>query len=157
MLADLARRADHALLHDAYDIVPGLQELVEAHRIDNPTVEAVRSMTFDISARGYDLLLGLRRPRDWAAMRRASFGASLDSLRHAYHVTVADLDDDLEGWLQSEEGRSSITHSQMQAITDMLNDPWQNIPAERKEKLQQLRLEVFDELFPDGVRAGIEA
>lgn len=104
VLADLARRADHALLHDAHDVVPGLQELVEAHRIDNPTVETVRSMTFDISARGYDLLLGLRRPRDWATMRRASFGASIESLRHAYQVTVADLDDDLEG---DEDGGSS--------------------------------------------------
>ena len=67
------------------------------------------------------------------------------------------LDDDLEGWLESKEGRASITHSQMQMVTDMLNDPWQNIPEERKEKLSKLRLEVFDELFPDGVRAGIEA
>lgn len=97
LLADLARRADQALLHDAHDIVPGLQELVEAHRAGTPTAKQIRAMTFNVPQRGYDLLLGLRRGRDWTALRPASFEAAIVGLRRAYHVIIADLDDDLEG------------------------------------------------------------
>ena len=37
VLADLALDADQAVLHDAGDVVPGLQELVDAHRAGVPT------------------------------------------------------------------------------------------------------------------------
>src|SRR5205085_729703 len=36
LLADLALNADQAMLHDARDVVPGVQELVEAHRNGEP-------------------------------------------------------------------------------------------------------------------------
>lgn len=45
----------------------------------------------------------------------------------------------------------------LQAITDLVNDPWQNIPAERRESLESVRTEVMNEFFPHGSRAGIEA
>ncbi|MFT7646498.1 MAG: hypothetical protein ACI8Y4_001233 [Candidatus Poriferisodalaceae bacterium] len=97
VLADLARRADQAMLHDADDVVPGVQELIDAHRSATPATALVRSLTFDIPERGYDLLLGLRRSRDWVALRPRSFAASISGLRRAYHAVIVDLDDDLEG------------------------------------------------------------
>lgn len=96
-LADLALDADHAMLHDARDVVPGVVELVEAHRGGIPTVDAVRSLTWRVDARGYHLLLGLRRHRDWTSIRPRAFEAALDSLRRGFRVVVADIDDDLEG------------------------------------------------------------
>ncbi|MEO7428487.1 MAG: hypothetical protein ABIY48_03800 [Acidimicrobiales bacterium] len=96
-LADLALHADQALLHDARDVVPGIVELVEAHRGGTPTVESVRALTWRVEERGYQLLLGLRRHRDWTSIRPRAFDASLDSLRRGFRVVVADVDGDLEG------------------------------------------------------------
>lgn len=97
LLADLALDADQALLHDIGDVVPGLQELVEAHRSGRPAPDEVRAMTFALPDRGYDLLLGLRRHRDWSALRPRATAAALDALRRTYKVVVADIDADLEG------------------------------------------------------------
>jgi len=97
VLADLARHAHQAILHDARDVVPGVQELVEAHRSGRPTAHDIRSLTFDVPGRGYRLLLGLRRPRDWVAIRPQAFAAGLNGLRRSTRLLVADVDDDLEG------------------------------------------------------------
>jgi hypothetical protein len=96
-LADLALRADQAMLHDAGDVIPGLQELVEAHRRGRPGSDEVRSLLFACPRRGYDVLLGLRRHRDWSALRPRAVAAALDGLLRAYQVVVADLEPDLEG------------------------------------------------------------
>ena len=96
-LADLALHADQALLHDAGDIIPGLQELVEAHRLDRPSVDQVRSFAFDTGPRGYDLVLGLRRHRDWPVLRPRAVQAALDGLLRTYRLVVGDVDPDLEG------------------------------------------------------------
>ena len=77
VLADLALVADQAMLHGSPDIVPGVSELVEAHRSGRPDAAAVRATTFDVAGRGYDLLLGLRRRRDWAALRPRAVEATL--------------------------------------------------------------------------------
>jgi hypothetical protein len=97
VLADLALHADQAVLHDAGDVAPGLPELVDAHRMGLPSIDDVRSLTFTVTDRGYALLLGLRRHRDWASLRPRSLEASLSSLRRAYRVVVADVEGDLEG------------------------------------------------------------
>ena len=97
LLADLALDADLAMLHDARDVIPGLQELVDAHRAGTPSLADVRSMVFDTEARGYHLLLGLRRHRDWTFLRQRSVIATLDSLVRSYRMVVADIDADLEG------------------------------------------------------------
>jgi hypothetical protein len=97
VLADLRLRADQALLHDAHDVVPGVQELVEAHRRARPGPAAVQALTYEVAPRGYRLLLGLRRRRDWAALRPRSVDAALAGLLRTFGLVVADVDDDLDG------------------------------------------------------------
>jgi len=97
LLADLALHAEQAMLHDARDIVPGVQELVEAHRTRRPAPEEVRAVAFQVHERGYDLLLGLRQARAWSSIRTRAFEAAFASLRGAYHVVVTDADAELEG------------------------------------------------------------
>jgi MinD-like ATPase involved in chromosome partitioning or flagellar assembly len=97
VLADLALHAHQALLHDAGDVVPGLLELVEAHRGGVLAADEVRRLCFTVVEQGYDLLLGLRRHRDWTALRPRACAAALDGLRRAYRHVVADVDADVEG------------------------------------------------------------
>jgi MinD-like ATPase involved in chromosome partitioning or flagellar assembly len=97
VLADLALRAEQAMLHDVRDVVPGIQELVDAHRAATPTADEVRALTFTVVERRYGLLLGLRRARSWSALRPRAVRAALDSLRAAYDVVVADVTADFEG------------------------------------------------------------
>jgi MinD-like ATPase involved in chromosome partitioning or flagellar assembly len=97
VLADLALRAQQALLHDAGDVVPGLLELVEGHRGAAPDLDEVRAHCFTVREGGYDLLLGLRRHRDWTALRSRALAVALDNLRRAYRVVVSDVDPDVEG------------------------------------------------------------
>jgi hypothetical protein len=59
--------------------------------------ERVRALAFDVAERGYDLLLGLRRHRDWTALRPRAVEASLAALLRAYRVVVADIEADVEG------------------------------------------------------------
>lgn len=96
VLADLALHADQAMLHDVGDVVPGVQELVEAHRRGAPTGEQVRQLTWWADHLGYHLLLGLRRHRDWTALRPRSLDAALASLRATFATVVVDTDDDVE-------------------------------------------------------------
>jgi MinD-like ATPase involved in chromosome partitioning or flagellar assembly len=97
VLADLALHAQQALLHDAGDVVPGVVELAEAYRGSGLDAAEVRSVCFSVPGRGYDLLLGLRRHRDWTALRPRALAAALDGLRRAYRVVVSDVDPDVEG------------------------------------------------------------
>ncbi|MBV9662282.1 MAG: hypothetical protein JO337_14110, partial [Acidimicrobiales bacterium] len=97
LLADLARRADQAMFHDAIDLGPGLQELVEAHRVQRPGPEDVAGMTFDVPRRGYRLLLGLRQPELWAALRPRAVDAAVTGLRRTFQLVVADVTGDVEG------------------------------------------------------------
>jgi len=66
-------------------------------------------------------------------------------------------DAELEALLESEEQRRAITHSQLQGLVDLLNDPWQNMPAERRAKLTAYKEMIMDDFFPQGARAGLEA
>ena len=97
LLADLARRADQAMLHDSAELGPGVQELVEAHRLSRPSPAEVAAMTFHVPRRGYQLLLGLRQPEHWSALRPRAIDAAVIGLRQAFQVVVADLTGDLEG------------------------------------------------------------
>lgn len=115
VLADLARRAHQAILHDARDVIPGVQELVDAHRSGQPGFEQVRQLTFDVPVRNYRLLLGLRRPRDWVSLRSRAFHAALDGLCRSSRIVVADTDDDLEG--EAETGSFDIEDRNLMART----------------------------------------
>ena len=96
-LGDLSLNAEMAMLHGAHDIVPGLTELVEAHRSGEPSAEVIRSLTWQVEARGYHLLLGLRRHRDWTAVRPRALAEAIDSLQRGFRFVVVDFDGDLEG------------------------------------------------------------
>jgi hypothetical protein len=97
LLADLCRSADQAMLHDSRVVVPGVQELVEAHRTGRILPNLVHDQTFEVAGRGYRLLLGLRRPRHYVTVRPRAFESALDTLQRAFAVTVCDVDPDLEG------------------------------------------------------------
>lgn len=97
LLADLARNAEQAMLHDVRDVVPGVQELVEAHRSGRPSRHQVEALTFHVVERGYHLLLGLRRARYWSTLRPAAFEAAFDTLRRTFPVVVCDVTADFEG------------------------------------------------------------
>ena len=97
LLADLRLHGDQAVLHDTGDVVPGVQELVEAHRAGRPRSDEIRTLTHAVPDRGYEVLTGLRRHRDWAAMRERAFSAALDGLRSSYRLVVADAGCDVEG------------------------------------------------------------
>ncbi len=101
LLADLSRYGDQALLHDSPDVVPGIQEL-----ISEDTTSGIHHLTYEVAERGYDLLLGMRRRRDWASLRSKPFQEAITAMRRDYRIVIADLDDDLEG--KSETGSADI-------------------------------------------------
>lgn len=105
VLVDGCRRADLAMYHDVGDVIPGLPELVEMHRGDDADPAEIRGIELD-SGRGYRLVLGLRRPRDWAGLRSSAVAASIDGLRRTHEAVVVDLDPDLE--TESETGSADI-------------------------------------------------
>jgi hypothetical protein len=117
LLADLALDAHQAVLHDAGDVVPALPELVDAHRLGRPSIEDVRSLTFAVADRGYALLLGLRRHRDWTQLRPRAVEATVESLRRSYRLVIADVDADLEG--EDQTGSTDVEDRNVLARTAM--------------------------------------
>ena len=115
VLADFALHAEQAALHDARDVMPGVQELVEAFRTAQPSNDDVRALTFTIEERGYDLLLGLRRARAWSTVRPRAFEAALDGLRAAYPFVVCDIDAVVEG--EDEGGSADVEDRNVMART----------------------------------------
>lgn len=113
LLADMCRVADQAMLHDSRVVVPSIQELVEAHRSTTPRVRDVRSQTFQIEQRGYHLLLGLRRPRQWVTLRPQALQATLRSLRTSFDIVVCDIESDFEG--EADTGSIDIEERHMMA------------------------------------------
>lgn len=97
LLADFAHHAQQAMLHDVGDVGPGIQELADAHRLRHPGDDEVDAMLFDVVARRYHLLLGLRAARHWSMVRPKTFAAALATLRRRFEVTIADVDADFEG------------------------------------------------------------
>jgi len=106
LLADFCLHAEQAMLHDARDVVPGIQELVDAFRAGRPGAAEVRALTFAVPERGYQLMLGLRRARAWSTIRPRAFEATLDGLRRLHRVVVADVDPEVEG--ESEGGSIDV-------------------------------------------------
>lgn len=115
LLADLALHAEQAMLHDVRDVVPGVQELVEAHRGGAPSRHQVEALTFEVVDRHYHLLLGLRRARYWATLRPRAFQAAFDSMRRAFAVVVCDITADFEG--EGEAGSADVEERNLMART----------------------------------------
>ncbi len=116
-LADLRLHAEQAMLHDARDVLPSIQELVEAHRSGQPSAEEVRAQAFAVVDRNYHVLLGLRQARFWSTLRRRAFDATFDSLQRAYRVVVCDTDADLEG--EDDGGSIDVEERNVMARTAM--------------------------------------
>lgn len=119
LLADLARRAEQSMLHDARDVAPGIQELVEAHRTSYPSPHQVRELTFFVADRGYDLLLGLRRPHHWPVVKPRAFEAALEALLRTWSVIICDVDGDLEG--EGHAGSLDVEERNVMARTTCLH------------------------------------
>jgi hypothetical protein len=115
LLADLARHAEQAVLHDVREVVPGVQELVEAHRNGVPTTDEVQGLTFAIVDRGYSLLLGLRRARYWPTLRQRAFVSAFESLRRSFGVVVCDVTADFEG--EDDAGSADVEDRNLMART----------------------------------------
>ena len=96
LLAEFDLHSSQAALHDSPDVIPGIQEMVEAHRLGRPSRQQIRDMTFAVPDRGYDLLLGVRRHRDWVALGTTTVEAVVDSLAATYRETVFDAGSDLD-------------------------------------------------------------
>jgi hypothetical protein len=119
VLADLALHADLAMMCGAGDVMPALPELVDAFRHTTPTDAEVRDVTFALDAARHDLLLGLRRHRDWAALRPRAVAAAIGGLRQAYGWVVADTDADVEG--EAECGSVEVEERNVLARTAVLD------------------------------------
>lgn len=117
LLADFALNADQAVLHDARETIPGVQELTEAFRSGSPSTKEVAKMVFTTDRGNYHLLLGLRRHKDWSGIRKRAFAASLESLLGAYRFVVADVDSDVEG--EDQTGRPDIDERNLMARTTL--------------------------------------
>ncbi len=105
-LADGARVGDMSMYHDVGDVLPGLPELVEAHRVDQLDPQEIKRLLFPIQNRSYHLLLGQRRSRDAAAMKPHSIQAAIEGLRRSFDFVVLDHDPDLDG--EAETGSIDI-------------------------------------------------
>lgn len=106
ILVDGARRGDLAMYHDIGDVIPGLPELVEAHRSDRLDPAEVRRLCFDVPTRGYAVLLGRRRVADWVTLRRRSVAAAIDAVTRTYDTVVIDVDPDVDG--QADTGSADV-------------------------------------------------
>ena len=115
VLADLARNAEQAMLHDVRDVTPGIQELVDAHRGGSLPVEEVRSLTFEVVERRYHLLLGLRRARYWATLRPHAFEAAFAALRRSFTTVICDITADFEG--EADAGSADVEERNLMART----------------------------------------
>lgn len=97
LLADMALRSSQAMFHDARDVVPGLLELVEAHRLGVPNPADATSNIHTFPERGYDLLLGLRSERDWISVPARALSATWTTLGSLYRTTVCDIHGEFDG------------------------------------------------------------
>lgn len=106
VLTDMALRSSQAMLHDTRDVVPGLLEFVESHRLGVPNPADAVGAVHSFPERGYDLLLGLRHERDWLSVPARALSASWTTLLNRYQTTICDITGDFDGL--EETGSSDI-------------------------------------------------
>jgi septum formation inhibitor-activating ATPase MinD len=152
LLADLALHAEQAMLHDVRDIVPGIQEVVEGHRARRPGEDELLSLTFEVVARDYHLLLGLRRARYWSTLRRRSFEVAFESLRRHFGVTVCDITADFEG--EDDGGSADVEERNQLARTAVLAADVVFVVGRPGAKGVHALVRVLGDLAAAGVPAG---
>lgn len=96
-LVDMALRSSQAMLHDTRDVVPGLLEFIDSHRLGVPQADEVTASIHSFPERGYDLLLGLRNERDWVSISGRALSAGWTSLLTRYRTVVCDITGDFDG------------------------------------------------------------
>ncbi len=101
LLADLALRADQAVLHGLGRPAVSLLDLIRAfrQRREPMTGPQLRAHTVHVGrgAGSYRLLPGLRRPNHWTAVGPAAFDPALSTLCSCFDLVVADMTAELEG------------------------------------------------------------
>ncbi|MFM7068977.1 MAG: hypothetical protein ACKOYM_05885 [Actinomycetes bacterium] len=96
-LIDGGRRATLTVLHAPDDVLPNLTDLVDAHRSDTLDPQQIRSALHHLDGCRYDVLTGIRRTRDWTALRPLALDAALTGVAAAYRSTVIEHDPDVDG------------------------------------------------------------
>ena len=97
LLTDMALRSGQAMLHDTRDVVPGLLEFIDGHRLGVPNIEETRTSIHTFPERGYDLLLGLRSERDWVSISGRALSAAWSTMTDNYRTVVCDITGDFDG------------------------------------------------------------
>ncbi len=95
LLADLALNASQSVIHDTRDVLRGMQDLAEACRGGWLDQDELGSYLFCPQGRGYHLLCGLRRRRDWAGISDRSMRVMLEGLCRSYQLLVAEVEPDV--------------------------------------------------------------
>lgn len=101
VLADMALRSSQAMFHDARDVVPGLLEFVESHRLGVPNHSETSATIHRYPDRGYHLLLGLRHERDWLSIPARALSASWTTLISRYDTVVCDVTGEFDGAIET--------------------------------------------------------
>jgi hypothetical protein len=106
-LVDASLDGSLALMLGSTELVPALQQLVEAHRLATPQPEDLRSFLHQCPNHPFTLVPGLRRHRDWTSLSTHAVRSAITSLRQTCQLLVADVDPDLEG--EAETGSFDIS------------------------------------------------
>ncbi len=115
LLVDGCLHAEQAMLHDADGSHACLADLVDLHTERTPDSRHVRGSAVGIVERGYHLLPGIPRARQWSRIRAGSLQSTLRSLRLAFDVVVVDVDPDVEG--EAEGGSIDVEERNVLART----------------------------------------
>ncbi len=115
LLADCCLHAEQAMLHNTHGSQPNLVDLLELHAGRTPDERQVRQLALGIVERGYYLLPGLPRARQWSRLRAPSLTATVASLRTAFGLVVVDVDAEVEG--EAEGGSVEVEERNLLART----------------------------------------
>lgn len=95
LLADLCRNASQAVLHDVKHTIDGVMEMAAATPALFGGAEPYRP-SVPVDARGYALVLGMRQPLQWVALRGERARQVVATLRDGEGWLVCDIDADLD-------------------------------------------------------------
>lgn len=91
LVSDFSFTADLAVLHDASDVMPCLEEFLDLVRTKHATVHDVRQLTHYVEERGYHALLGIHRAPGWSLVTQRTAHQVLLALRRSFGYSILDL------------------------------------------------------------------